>query len=224
MSVVVQFSLPADQFVLGEILEVGDGPAVRLESMVPTGDAMVPYFWVDSAHADAVEAALAGSEMVDDVARVEETASEALFRVTWSDGVNGFLELVRGTGAALLEARGRGDDWLFRMRFPERTAVSAFYQTCVDAGLRPDLEGVNYPQQSDGGLEYNISDAQRETLLTALERGYFDVPRGINLTELAEELGISDTAVSQRLRRGMASLLSGTLDRQPSADETADRE
>lgn len=45
----------------------------------------------------------------------------------------------------------------------------------------------------------------------ALERGYFDVPRQVNLTGLAEEMDVSDTAVSQRIRRGITGLLMATL-------------
>lgn len=44
-----------------------------------------------------------------------------------------------------------------------------------------------------------ITDKQREAIETALEKGYYDDPRGASLSDLAEELGITDSAVSQRL-------------------------
>jgi predicted DNA binding protein len=211
MSVVAHFTVPADQFVLGEVLEVRSGTEVRLESMIPTGDAVVPYFWVPADQADPVHGSLDGSDLVDEVTVVDELPAEVLFRVSWSDDVDGLLGLIRDADAALLEAKGLGDDWTFRMRFAERSHLSAFYRACVDRGLTPQLEEVNSPFEQTRRGGFGVSDAQREILLAALEEGYFDVPRGINLTELAAEMGISDTAASQRIRRGVRSLLAGTL-------------
>lgn len=51
------------------------------------------------------------------------------------------------------------------------------------------------------GVDLNALTAkQRECLETALEYGFFDSPRGITQSELAEKLGISPSAVSRRLR------------------------
>jgi len=40
-----------------------------------------------------------------------------------------------------------------------------------------------------------------------LETGYFAVPSQVSLEELSDRLAVSDAAVSQRLRRGIESLL-----------------
>lgn len=211
MSVVAYFTVPAEQFVLGEILEVGDGPSVRLESLIPTTESVVPYFWVSSEDAEAVESALAESDLVETVAVIDETDSEVLFRVDWAEDIDGLFSLFGDTDAALLEAEGFGDDWGFRMRFAERTALSAFYQRCIERGITLDLEEVNSPMEHTGRPNPDLSEPQREMLVTALDEGYFDVPRQINLRELSEQLEISDTAASQRIRRGMKSLLTSTL-------------
>lgn len=49
----------------------------------------------------------------------------------------------------------------------------------------------------------SLSEAESTTLLVALDRGYFEVPRRETLSGLAEELGVPDTEVSERLRRAM---------------------
>ncbi|MEM4782170.1 MAG: helix-turn-helix domain-containing protein [Halalkalicoccus sp.] len=56
-----------------------------------------------------------------------------------------------------------------------------------------------------------MTDAQYDTLLTALETGYFDIPRGIMTEELGERLGISDQAVVERIRRGLTNVLTHIL-------------
>jgi predicted DNA binding protein len=48
-------------------------------------------------------------------------------------------------------------------------------------------------------------------LIDANENGYYALPRGTSTKELAESFGISDQAVTERLRRGISNLLTNTL-------------
>lgn len=45
-----------------------------------------------------------------------------------------------------------------------------------------------------------ITNTQRRTVLRALELGYYQYPRKLNLGELTEEFDVSKSAVSQRVR------------------------
>lgn len=47
--------------------------------------------------------------------------------------------------------------------------------------------------------------------MTALEMGYFEVPRSAELTDVADELDLSPNAVSERIRRGEANLFRSAL-------------
>ncbi|MFC7137822.1 helix-turn-helix domain-containing protein [Halobaculum litoreum] len=49
------------------------------------------------------------------------------------------------------------------------------------------------------------------------------MPRAVTLEELGDRLGISDTAASQRLRRGITALLTESLDRPRQAEGEPDR-
>lgn len=53
---------------------------------------------------------------------------------------------------------------------------------------------------------WNLTPAQEECLRTALEIGYFTIPRETTSETVADELGISKSAFLERLRRGEASL------------------
>ena len=211
MSVVARITVPAEAFPLGELLEVRPGVRVRLEPMVPTGTTTVPYFWVDTGDAAAVEAALEASALVEDVRVVDEADGETLFGVAWSAEVNGLLEVIAETAGVVLRGTGEGDDWSFRLRFPDRVDLSAFYWSCSEAGIPLELREVYDASGGDRDSDVRLTDEQREALAAALEAGYFAVPRRTTLGELAERLGISDTAASQRIRRGLAALLSATL-------------
>ncbi|WP_336345992.1 helix-turn-helix domain-containing protein [Halalkalicoccus ordinarius] len=47
---------------------------------------------------------------------------------------------------------------------------------------------------------------QYDTLFQALKQGYFNIPREVDTAELAAQYGISDQAVTERLRRGMTNV------------------
>jgi len=58
---------------------------------------------------------------------------------------------------------------------------------------------------------YGLTDAQFEALATAWERGFYTVPREVELVDIAADLGISHQALSERLRRGIDALIQDTL-------------
>lgn len=57
-----------------------------------------------------------------------------------------------------------------------------------------------------------ISPKQWETVEVAVERGYYQTPKAASLEDLAEELGVSKSAVSQRLRRVERNLVQSLID------------
>ncbi|MFC4437246.1 MULTISPECIES: helix-turn-helix domain-containing protein [Natrialbaceae] len=71
------------------------------------------------------------------------------------------------------------------------------------------LERV-YPLQSEAtespGQRWDLTPAQEECIRTALEIGYFEIPRQASSEAVADELGISKSAFLERLRRAEASL------------------
>ncbi|MFB6140738.1 MAG: helix-turn-helix domain-containing protein [Halosimplex sp.] len=211
MNVIADISVPADQFALGTLLEVRPGVEVRLETMIPTGGAMIPYFWVSNRDAPAVEASLEESPLVDEVLAVDETDDETLFRVRWAEGIDGLVETLTASEAVVLDGVGRGDDWSFQLRFDEHEALSTFYRTLTDKGIDVDIVGVHDPMEAADGREFDLTAEQREVLVLALEEGYFSIPREITLVELADLLGVSDSAVSQRLRRALTKVLAATV-------------
>ncbi|RQH01395.1 helix-turn-helix domain-containing protein [Natrarchaeobius oligotrophus] len=71
------------------------------------------------------------------------------------------------------------------------------------------LERV-YPMRADANeppsQRWDLTPAQEECIRTALEMGYFSIPRGTSSQAVADELGISKSAFLERLRRGEAAL------------------
>ncbi|MFC6964139.1 helix-turn-helix domain-containing protein [Halocatena marina] len=56
-----------------------------------------------------------------------------------------------------------------------------------------------------------LTDRQHEALRTAYELGYFEIPRQASLNDIAAELDISASSVSERLRRAQTHLIQETV-------------
>ncbi len=58
----------------------------------------------------------------------------------------------------------------------------------------------------------SLTDRQLRTLERAYEKGYYETPRGADLGDLAAELDVSRSAVSQRLNAAETKLVSAILE------------
>ena len=70
---------------------------------------------------------------------------------------------------------------------------------------------------ADGRLELEvegITEKQREAVLLAVEAGYYETPRRTDLGELADQLGVSKSAVSQRLSAVESNLVTSLFERE----------
>ena len=209
MSVVASFSLGSSEFPLGRALSVAEG-SVRLETVVPTSRSAVPYLWAPRTHVAQLERHLIEDPLVEAATTVDRVDDEALVRVEWSEDINGLIDAILDIEAVVLEAIGNNDRWVLRLRFTAYEDLSSFYHDCVDRGIDVQLERIHDP--GEGRPAYELTDEQRRALEAALRGGYFSIPREVSLDELGEQLGISDSAVSQRIRRGLERLLTTTLD------------
>jgi len=63
-----------------------------------------------------------------------------------------------------------------------------------------------------------LTETERETLVTAAEAGYFENPREVGLDDLAAEFDVSKTAASTNLRRAERKLVCAAVDSMPSIE------
>ena len=101
--------------------------------------------------------------------------------------------------------------WHCRVAFPSQDAVSQFIDIIESAEIEFEVNRRYELREFGEHNDYGLSGLQRETLLAALDTGHFDIPRQSTKADLSDKLDISDNAVSQRMRRGMKTLLKNTL-------------
>lgn len=90
----------------------------------------------------------------------------------------------------------------------------------------PGLRLASVDPVDEGPLDGVLTRRQHDALTQALASGYLDVPRQIRLTDLAQDMGMSQSSLSELLRRAQHRLIEGYIDSTPEpgvrldADET----
>lgn len=80
-------------------------------------------------------------------------------------------------------------------------------------GIDVDIERVSKHRSATGAIDGSLTRRQREALETAFDCGYFDVPRTGSLADVADELDVSESAVSTLLRKAERALVETALRR-----------
>ena len=211
MSVITEVRIPPDDFDLGQILSLNGASAIELETLVPSGEVTVPLFWVYEPLEDGFLDTVERYPTVTSVAEMDVFEDRILFRLEWDASQDRLFQCILNNQGQILSATGTPEGWHFELRFPNREAMSQYQTCCEDAHISSELIRVYNPTNPGAGPWYGLSEPQREALMLAVQMGYYDIPRGCTTEELADELGISDQAVTERLRRAIGAFTRHTL-------------
>ncbi|MFC4357237.1 bacterio-opsin activator domain-containing protein [Halobium salinum] len=213
MPVIIDVALPGDSFALSGLLAEHPDIHIEIERLVPLGDQVLPFFWVSDGSDEHIEEALITQSIVESVTRLTEVDDRHLYQVTWNSNVNGLVDALMDTGGVILEGQGQSGRWELRLRFPDHERLRRFSEICTDEEISTEVKGVYNPHVPSP--EERLTPVQWETLTAAHRLGYFEVPRRVTLTDLAERFDVSEQAVSQRLRRAMNALVGGLTFERP---------
>ena len=131
----------------------------------------------------------------------------------------------------LFETYREGRRYRWRIVLGSAAPVGDFFDALADevgacAGMEvlrlTELDPDGKPMDDAGNGE--MSPEQRAVLRAAVERGYYETPREIDLDELADELGIPRSTLSYRLRRAEAALATSFVGREDALDAIAPAE
>lgn len=174
------------------------------------------FVWVTAPDFESFEAALEDDPSVDEYERLEASTSRSFYRLRLSE--SGYRVLTYGfairNDTVPCSARGTNEGWEMKARFPSREAIAEYWEYCRSLGVSFKLQQVSTGSEDD---DYDprapdLSRQQYEAIVTALKKGYFDVPRETTLKSIADSIGISDTDLSYRLRRGLKTVLEDSID------------
>lgn len=212
MSVIVEFTVATEDFLFGDALATVEDMDIELEAIVPTGSRIVPYFWATGHDFDAFESHVVADPDIERLTQLDRMDDTALYRAQWSRDLGSLLVGLAETEAVVLEARTADGGWHFRVRFPNHDLLGQFYNFCTEREMAVHVDRVyTLTEASRAGRTFELTTEQREAILLAVRQGYFEVPRGTDLSAVAEELGISQQAASKRVRRAADKVLRAAL-------------
>lgn len=210
MAVIADLALPHREFELGRILASGPTTSIALETIVPLGERSVPFFRVYDERGS-FERTVSAHEAVNDIHAVTETDTETLYALDWDVSSDTFFAGLLDAEASVLGAQEVEGTWEFALRFPSHDALDTFQAYCEDSEIPIEVHGLFNPTRPEAGPWFGLTPPQRESLYRAVEAGYYSIPRKISTNELAGEFGVSDQAMTERLRRGIQALVMNTL-------------
>lgn len=179
------------------------------------GETAALFVAADTPDRTGFERALVADETVTGPALVDSSDTTHTYRVELADAAVRVTPVCAALDARVLRTHSEGDGWSLRMKLPTRHSLVEFNDRCSDRDVAVDVTQLRRVEDDGGTGTLGVSRDQEELLRTALSRGYYDVPRGVSQNELAEALDISKSAISQRLRRATAEVLSGTVGNRP---------
>lgn len=212
MASIAEFRLPTEEFCLAETVSVTDASFELLQIVAYDSACVLPFVRAtgDERTLDGLDELLAADPTVETVERVAAMEDSRLYRVEWVDSIETTVHLLLEEGATILEAATVDEQWQLRSLFPDRDSLSRTYECCEERGLSVTVDRI-YELTDVRHQQFGLTTQQHETMLAALEHGYYDVPREASLTDLAEELDVSHQALSERLRRGHGNLVKHAL-------------
>ncbi|MHC3439922.1 helix-turn-helix domain-containing protein [Natrialbaceae archaeon A-gly3] len=208
MTTVVDLNVHATDTVMGSVFEDVPAATCDMEQAIASDGYRL---WITGAKRDAIDTALEGAPSVAEYSAILSGDERWLYDLEFAEDATNVFEVVADRRGTVLNASAADGRWNIRARFNDREDVSRVYDRLVDQDVTVDL--VRLTDLTEESLpEHGLTPKQYETLLAAHEHGYFTIPRETSMQELADELGVSHQALSERLRRAYRTLVTTELD------------
>lgn len=211
MAVEVSFTVERADFPLSAVFEQLSDVTIELDRVVPTGEVVVPYFWISADDTDQLTTDLDTDIGIDQVKVIDQVEKQMFVRIDWNLDHESVLTAIVNTNVSLLSGIGNNEQWIFELRASDQQELSDFQTYCREHDIPIELTELHAVSSLKSDREYDLTEGQRKALVRAYSRGYFDSPRDATQDDLADELGISRQAVSSRLQRGIRRLVANTL-------------
>ena len=169
--------------------------------------------WIAADDFEAVDEALAADMGTTNPTVLAVQGGRRLYRVDFTElgRETNILQVVVENGGAARYGLGTNDGWRIQLEFPNREGIEQLFQFCRSHDIPITFHRIFEQTEWPTGDHPKLTPAQEETLIEAANSGYLAVPRECSLAELGDRLDVSETAASERFRRGAKNLIETSL-------------
>lgn len=205
-------SIPAIQFATER------NARFEFETLVEQSDSTIRvFFTVAGVDPDAIHEFVAHAGTIEDVSLIAELDDRYRYEAVVSR--SGFLGELLSYGAHPTEMTATSSHGQLTLEFPRSGDIKSFtrmFTRKYDGAQLVSRKQYDRPVQTREEFEANykerLTERQREVLQTAYFSGFFEWPRAISGTELAEKLKVSQPTVSRHIRNGERKLFDIVFD------------
>lgn len=220
MTLVGEFDIPRDQFILRDTLSSLPNLRLRLLRVAITDTAVSPLILVTPTEEEAVvDETIRADASLENVQQLATFESTQLYRAEWNEQVESEANALTTDRGDILQAAADPSGWRLTAHFTDRDAFDNFLGHLHEDEITFTLHRLGEMDRSPVGIQYGLTPKQHDALFTAWQMGYYELPRAVSLDAVADRLGISQQAVSQRLRRANDVLIAEALRVNPIHDE-----
>lgn len=206
-----QLTLPAEELAFAPVFECAPDASVKLEpTATDLGDQTLVNVTTTDCDRNRLESALQTDSALTDIDCIAERPDGWTYRLRWDGRASQFMQQLVAEDATLLTAQAQENRWSLHVLTPDRDTLSHLYDTFTERGYTVECRRITAYEggESDSSA---LTEKQQETLATAYEAGYYHIPQDITADELADKLGISHQALSERLHRAYEQLVGDEL-------------
>ncbi|TKX86227.1 PAS domain-containing protein [Halorubrum sp. SS5] len=200
---------------LSRIADAVGGEVVHLGTTRLEDDECELYFRADGEDPDLDE--LASLPLVESMRTVSETNDGVSFAVTVTDSPP--LTQLAAHGGVVTEATATADEATLTIEAPPehdvRSILDVFRDEYEGVELRSRVERESRDRtvaEFAAAVDERLTDRQRAALKTAELNGYFEWPRPVDGSEIAERMGITRQTFHQHLRAAERKLVEAYVD------------
>lgn len=199
----VQFVLPAAEAALAQTMDRIPGMRASLERSVATCQSQPSALWISAPDEGELVEALESDPSVEGFQRLATSDDRWLIDVEFQHSVEILWSILLSEGGVLTDVTIHDGKWHFDCRFTEHAAFGTTRESLEERAFEFEVQRISHDdEERPPGAA--LSEKQYASIKRAWEKGYFEVPREATLEELADDMGLSHQALSERIRRGLA--------------------
>ncbi|QLK25218.1 helix-turn-helix domain-containing protein [Natrinema zhouii] len=207
MTSIADIEIPADGTGTGELFEAAPSLTCEMEQVIASSG---HGLWLSGPSHSEVKEALDEAGAIGNYSQISSDEDRWLYDIEFEPDTVDPFEIVLEEGGTVLSASASNGTWLLSVRVVDRESVSSLYDRLDDNDVTPTIVRL-FDLAEESHSQCGLTTRQYETLVAAIDHGYFEIPREVSMQELSEELGISHQALSERLRRAYRALVTSEL-------------